>query len=218
MNAIRNLFAVAALVSVMPAAFAASTVDLTVSGTIIPASCTPVLSATDINFGKISSADLLPDELNNRIGKNIRTTLSVNCSSPTIYGLRGIDNRSTSVIPTGFHSPYGLGFTPNGEKLGGHHLEILAGSSLIDSRPTFITVSDPSATTWGASAADVRALRNSGPLLGFTDVAGVTTGPIPIKDAQFKLFHYLVIAPTDSLTLTDDVALDGSATVEVVYL
>lgn len=217
MNTIRKLFAVAALVGVMPAAFAASTVDLTVSGTIVPASCTPTLSAPNVNFGKFSSADLNTDE-STKWGDGLNSSLTVNCVAPTLYGIRSIDNRSATVGHNGYMSPYGLGLTSAGEKLGAHYLEIKTFGSTIDGKRSYITVGNSGGTTWAASLEGVKAIRNTGELLGFTDQIGETTGPIAIKDGIFALAHYVHIAPASGLTLTSDVALDGSATIEVVYL
>lgn len=217
MITMRRFFAVAALVSVMPSAFAASTVDLTVSGTIVPASCTPTLSSADINFGKFSSSDLKLDTPT-RMGADIKSTLSVNCVAPTIFAIRGIDNRSATVGNNWYMTPYGLGLTENGEKIGAHYLEVFPVESTIDSKPAFVTVGNAAGTTWTASAQGDKGIRNYGELLGFTDTAGETSGPIPIKEAVLGLHHYVVMAPASGLTLTDEVGLDGSATIEVVYL
>lgn len=218
MKAIRTLLAATALIGVVPLALAASTVDLTVSGTLVPASCTPVLSAATVNFGKLSSADLLRDTPTAFLGGQLQSTLKVNCDAATLYGIRGIDNRADTVGNRWYMTPYGLGLTPAGEKLGAHFLEILPVRSTIDGKPAFVTVGNAAGTSWGASGPDNRGIRNYGELLGFTDTAGVTTGPIPIKDAEYGLTHYLVFAAANTLTLTDEVALDGSAVIEVVYL
>lgn len=218
MNAIRTLLAVATLATLTPAAFAGSTVELSVSGTIVPSACTPTMSAADINFGKLSSADLHLDKPTAFLGGRHQSTLKVNCDAATLYGLRGIDNRAATVGNTWYMTPYGIGLTPSGEKLGAHYLEVFPTRSTIDNKPAFVSVGSATGTGWNASTSDDRGIRNFGPLLGFTDTVGVTTGPIPIKDAEYGLEHYLVFAPAKGLTLTDEVKLDGSAVIEVVYL
>lgn len=216
MNTMRRFFAVAALAGAMPSAFAASTVDLTVTGTIVPASCTPTLSIPNISFGKRSASDLNVDRSTSLGG--ISSRLRVDCVAPTLYGIRAIDNRSATVGHDGFSQPYGIGLTENGEKIGAHYLQITAMTSTIDGVTPYITVGDAAGATWSASTQWVNYLENSGRLLGFTDQAGSTTGPIPIKEADFSMQTYVHIAPASGLTLTDEVALDGSATIEVVYL
>jgi hypothetical protein len=218
MKAIHTLLAASVLAAAMPSAFAASSVDLTVSGTIVPSACTPTLSAPNVNFGKISAADLLQEGPTAFLGGRLQSTLNVNCDAPTLYVLRGIDNRKATVGNDWYLTPYGLGMTAKGEKLGAHYLEIFPVRSTIDGKPAFVTVGNAAGTTWTASAPAEKGLRNYGELLGFTDTAGVTSGPIPIKDGTYGLQHYLVFAPASGLTLTDEVALDGSAVIEVVYL
>lgn len=218
MTTIRKLFAVAALATAMPAAFAASTVDLTVSGTIVPASCTPTLGSTNVHFGKHSVSDLKGDE-HTWLGRTeIESTLTVNCAAATLYALRGIDNRSGSVDHNGYEGPFGLGMTANGEKLGAHYVTLFPALSTIDGKAAFATLGNVAGTTWSGSSSAFTALRNNGNLVGFTDVAGLTTGPIPIQDAVLTIHHVAFIAPTAGLTLTDEVTLDGSTTIEVVYL
>lgn len=218
MNTMRRFFAVAALASVMPSAFAASTVDLTVTGTIVPASCTPTIGSSNVHFGKISSADLDQDAPTNMFTSAIRQSLTVNCSAATIYGIRGIDNRAATVGDRGYNAPYGLGVTDDGEKLGAHYVEIQTATSTIDGKPAFVMIGDSAGATWSVSGEGNKGIRNTEGMLGFTDQAGETTGPIPIKEAVYGLQHFLVIAPASGLTLTNEVALDGSATIEVVYL
>jgi hypothetical protein len=47
---------------------------------------------------------------------------------------------------------------------------------------------------------------------------GPVTVPIPIKDLLVDLQVQTGIAPTDSLTLTDEVNIDGSVVLQLVYL
>jgi hypothetical protein len=218
MNLISRLLTGATLLAALPAAMAASTVDVTVSGSIVPAACTPSLSASDFNHGKTSKTDLNLDgpTVLDEAGKV--ATLSVNCTAATVYGIRGIDNRADTVGNNSYVTPYGLGLTPKGEKLGAHYLEIYPNESLIDGKPAFVSVGNSSGTAWRDASQGERGIRNYGELLGFTDTAGPLSQPKPIKDAAFSLKSYVVIAPAKGLTLTDEVALDGAATIEVVYL
>ncbi|WP_330220783.1 DUF1120 domain-containing protein [Pseudomonas frederiksbergensis] len=51
-----------ALISLAPYALAASSTDLTVTGTITPSACTPSLSGNGVvDYGKISARDLNQD-------------------------------------------------------------------------------------------------------------------------------------------------------------
>lgn len=218
MNLLPRLLTGVALLAALPAAMAASTVDVTVTGTIVPAACTPSLTASEFNHGKLSKADLNTDTPTSFAANPKVTTLSVNCTAATVYGIRGYDNRADTVGNNWYMTPYGLGLTPKGEKIGAHYLEIYPRQSLIDGKPAFVTVGNAAGNRWANAVQTEKGIRNYGELLGFTDIAGPVTQPLAIKDATYALNSYLVIAPTKGLTLTDDVALDGSATIEVVYL
>lgn len=217
MQTVKNLIAVALLAATASSAMAASTVDLAVTGSIIPTSCTPTLSLGDVAFSKISAADLKRGT-HNFIGERKNQQLRIACQAATLFAIRGIDNRPGTNGNGWYVTPYGLGLTPNGEKIGAHYMELRMAASTIDSKPTFVTVGNAGGSSWQASTAGDKGIRNYGELLGFTDTEGVTTGPIPVKDAVLGMEHYLVINDADTLTLNEEVQLDGSASIEVVYL
>ena len=99
--------------------FAASSVDLTVKGLIVPSACTPSLSGGGvIDHGKISAKDLKPD--NPTVIGNHTLILAVNCDAPIKFALHSIDNRASSSIG----SNYGLGFINDTQKLGGYNLTL----------------------------------------------------------------------------------------------
>ncbi len=97
MTLISRLLIGTTLLAALPAAMAASTVDVSVTGSIVPAACTPSLSAGEFNHGKISKADLNVDGPTGFFEKKKIATLSVNCTAATVYGIRGIDNRADTV-------------------------------------------------------------------------------------------------------------------------
>lgn len=55
-------------------------------------------------------------------------------------------------------------------------------------------------------------------LLGFTDIEGSTDGPAAIQTLTSTLTLEAVINAKQNLDLSTDIPLDGSATLEVVYL
>ncbi len=55
-------------------------------------------------------------------------------------------------------------------------------------------------------------------LLGFTDVQGSTAGPSAIQTLTSTLTLEAVINAKQNLDLSTDVLMDGSASLEVVYL
>ncbi len=217
MNLLPRLLTGVALLAALPAAMAASTVDVTVTGTIVPAACTPTHTSPTISFGKISASDLLQDSPS-RPTPDQYHMLNVNCTGKTLFAIRGIDNRASTVGNNLYSNPYGLGLTPAGEKLGAHYLTLQTYSSKIDGVQAYISDSSNGGASWSTSSTAVRSIRSNGVIHGFTDQAGVTTGPIPIENAALTLKSHIILAPKSTLTLTDEVALDGAATIEVVYL
>ena len=53
---------------------------------------------------------------------------------------------------------------------------------------------------------------------GFTDVPASTAGPIAIRNLSSRILQQAVIAPTSTLDLSQDVFIDGSVTLELIYL
>ncbi len=200
-----------------PLAVAAPGVDLTVSGSIVPASCLPTLTDSDFNFLRHNAADLNRDT-HTQLGEAQTRTLDITCQGPVKFGLRGIDNRAGSAVPTGPVSPYGLGVTPANENSGAFYVTVDPAQSSVDDKPAFATVGDSGGESWSASTSSPEAVRNTGELLGFTDAEGSASGPQPITQAHLQLSVLAHIAPANTLTLDEEVVLDGAATLELVYL
>lgn len=53
---------------------------------------------------------------------------------------------------------------------------------------------------------------------GLTDVPASTAGPIAIRNLSSRILQQAVIAPTSTLDLSQDVFIDGSVTLELIYL
>jgi hypothetical protein len=222
MKAMKTLIASAVLCSLMPSAFAASTVDMTVGGNIVPSACTPSLSTRNVTFGKVSSADLAADKHTDMVSQT--STLSIRCTSPTLYGLRVIDNKPGThhQIP-GWNetNSLGLGLTANDEKIGGYRLELIAEGSRIDDVTPFFAFQFSQGGSWtffNEPKVDLTKIGGWPWLVGMHHTSGNQGGPAAIETAYLKMNIHGYIAPADGLTLTDDVALDGAATLEVVYL
>jgi type 1 fimbria pilin len=217
MNTFTRLLVGAALVAVLPNIMAASSAEVTVTGTIVPGACTPTLGTQHFDHGRISIGDLQRDAPTDLFNRRLSTTLNINCTSHTSYGIRGVDNRATSVASNVGFSSYGLGLTSTGEKIGQHFMLIDSQQSQIDGKPAYITAS-AAGDTWESARVAVIGIRNNGGLLGLHDTQGPVTGPLPVKDAALRLNSVLFINPTSGLTLNSEVPLDGAATIELVYL
>ncbi|AYF46995.1 DUF1120 domain-containing protein [Pseudomonas sp. S5D5] len=188
------------------ATYAASTVDLTVKGLIVPSACTPVLSSGGvIDHGKISAKDLRTDNPTH-IGTHT-LTMAVSCDSAILFALHSVDNRAGSSITP---SNYGLGLINGTQKLGWFYLTLdnpVADGTAVQSIASFNGQDnwyrekfwDPGLYMSVASMDDA-------------------TQPVPVKDLSLELMVETSIARTDGLDLSNEVTLDGSATLEVKYL
>ncbi|KQQ60807.1 hypothetical protein ASF66_13800 [Pseudomonas sp. Leaf129] len=219
MNLSSRLLTGAALLLALPAAMAASTIDVTVAGSIVPSACTPTLSTGTFNHGRISKTDLNSDKHTSFYSKQIMGKLFINCAAPTVYAIKGIDNRADSVARhSNVVAPYGLGYTPAKEKIGAHYLEISTPGSTLDGGAALFMTAASVGAAWGAPVSYELNIRNDGRLIGLAKTAGTSGGPSAVGSAILTLGSSIEIAPAKGLTLTDEVALDGAATIEVVYL
>lgn len=188
-------------------AFAASSVDLTVTGVITPSACTPTLSSGGIvDYGKISVRDLQPDRPTFLPEQTVQ--LMFTCDATTLAALEAKDNREGSDFNNNT-SAFGLGLINGNEKLGAMTLSLL--SPVADGVPVKTIASEDGGSTWFAD----RFLTRTN-ILSVADTSDVT--PIPVQQFTSDLRIAPLIAPTNGLTLTNEVSIDGSVTVTVRYL
>lgn len=194
-----------ALIGVAPYALAASSIDLTVTGLITPKACTPSLSGGGmVDVGKVQVKDLHPTQ-HTTVGRQ-PMQLTIACDASTLFALNGIDNKAGT---SSSNSYFGLGLTSNNEKIG--YFTPLIQSALADGQPVHSVRSIDNGASWSRI---YQILKDS---LTSTSAVG-TLIPISVKDLTMELMVQTVIARADSLTLTDDVPFDGSATFEMKYL
>ncbi len=188
------------------ATFAASTVDLTVKGLIVPSACTPSLSSGGvIDHGKISAKDLRPNNPTN-IGSHVMT-MAVICDSAIRFALHSVDNRAGSSLMS---SNYGLGLINGTQKLGWFGLMLR--NAVADGLQVQPIASFNGQDNWYSEK-----LWDAGLYMSLAAMDDATQ-PVPIKELVVELVVDTMIARTDGLDLSNEVTLDGSATLEVKYL
>lgn len=203
MNKTLSALATSLLLISSPAAFAASSVDLTVKGLITPRACTTNLSSGGvIDHGKISAKDLTPN--NPTLIGTHTLTMTVSCDAAIPFALHSIDNRDAS---TG--SDYSLGMN-NGKRLG--WFNVMLSNPVADSIVVQPIASTDSGTTWFREKYWDAGL--------YMSVAAMDddSHPLAVKDLTVDLIVRSSIARTDGLDLSTETAIDGSATFEVKYL
>lgn len=195
-----------ALMSFAPFALAASSTDLTVTGFITPSACTPSLSDGGmIDFDKIPAKDLNSDRYT-EIGRP-GIQLTVACNSATSIALDLTDNRLGTAYEEGIG--YGLGLTATDEKIGAASLHIVGLQS--DGHPAQAIESIDGGTSWMRTT-----MLHEDALITVSAVG--TTLPIPATNILMDLEIRTRIAPANGLTLTSEVEIDGSVTIDVKYL
>ena len=210
------LLSLASLALLCGSAHAASTVDLAVTGLITPMACTPLLSGGGlVDFGKISRNDL---NLNNgtRLPHKY-LTLTVNCNAAGRFALRMRDNRDgTAHVNSEIF--YGLGLDTSGNKIGVYSVSFDPKQTQVDDLAVvYGTESTTGGVAWRTSNLNPIDV-GSRSLLGFTDVVGSTVGPSAIQNLTSILKLEATLNARKNLDLSVETPMDGSATLEVVYL
>lgn len=198
-------------------AFARSATDVSVIGTITPAACVPSLSGDGaFHYGKIASIELHPVHRTQFV--SARQHLSISCLAPTRFALRGVDGRAGSAQWPVHDRHFGLGM--NGvQKIGTYFVLFKSEGLVIDGDPLVTRLrSGDNGISWEVVPTADSPLPNDGGagLIGFAQ--GGSREPTAIRRLDALLEVDMHLAPGESLTLTDEVLIDGAATLEVSYL
>ncbi|MGL5998452.1 MAG: DUF1120 domain-containing protein [Pseudomonas proteolytica] len=189
-----------------PSVFAASSIELAVRGTITPSACTPAFAGSNIiEHGKIAAKDLRQD--NPTSLPKVTVQFSITCEASTFFAIKPIDNRRASS-----NSPFdfGLGFVNGDKKLGSFYLtpkNMLADGIAVQS----IASMDGGSTWYAEWAWELFTLWGAGAM-------DDPTTPLPSRVLEMDLEVGTTIARADRFDLSEEVAIDGSGTLEVVYL
>lgn len=204
-------------------AFAEPTAVLKVHGTLTNSACSPSIgNGGVVDYGYIRLGELSATS-NNKLGQK-QVPVTITCTAPTKVGFTVLDNRgdSNAQLPVDIggnlnqsakYYTYGVGTTTEGVKIGNYGMwmtDVMADGNAVDS---VANNHDWSATTWkktGIPRSDA-----------FSTVSFAQTGtvePIAITAANFNFVTNLTIRDTSTLAITDDTALDGQATMTLVYL
>lgn len=218
-------------------AMATSSLDIRVTGKIVPASCTPTFtSGTGVaDFGTIKVASLndttmtaLPDL------KTIPITIT--CEEATRIGVTfndaHADSAPTATLPIAYSDTdfalqveytSGLGMY-NGKKIGAYSMGIKKdiGTVTNDKGENLYPIysGDASGTSgWGTKGGShyLQIVTNKNETYSFTNVSSGTS-PVAQKQVNFTVGIMAQINPTNDLNVTDEATLDGLTNVELVYL
>ncbi|MHC8312978.1 DUF1120 domain-containing protein [Pseudomonas sp. GT1P32] len=208
MNKRLSLLTAALLLTGASSAFAASSTDLTVTGIITPTACTPSLANGGVvDYGKRSAKDLNPTA-HTPLGRET-IQLTVNCDAATPFAIIPSDNRTN----TANGGSFGLGMINVNEKLGGYDIEFL---NPVADIPVKALWSPNKGDTWSDLIDGDSVPPNQ--WVAFGNRTGSAWTPDFLQNVTVDIAVNARIAPANSLTLTDEVTLDGSATLQIEYL
>lgn len=189
---------------------AASSVDLSVTGSITPSACTPSLSNGGVyDLGKIAAKDLNADQPTPLAEHNLQ--LGITCEALTLVALKPSDNRLGSAFN---NNPlyFGLGLVNGDEKLGNMTLHL--DSIVADGAAMYPISSVGSGSEWAPTSIMSPTFLTSFSLTRNSP----SLAPAPIQQLIADVLITPQIAPANTLTLTTEVPIDGAATLELNYL
>ncbi|CAI3789549.1 hypothetical protein AHFPHNDE_03252 [Pseudomonas sp. MM227] len=189
---------------------------LLVKAGFAPAACRPSLAGNaNVNFGRIGMADLRRESVTTF---SRQTVLEVDCDAPTRFAIRALDNRAGSVsdqLLAAAPTLFGIGRTADGQALGGFTARLGTGIGR-DGSSAYPLLGDASAQTWRLHPDGW--LRSDGPptALGRQATPGVAPGAW--SGLSLPLTVDLHLAPARGLDVRQETPIDGSATLEIIYL
>ncbi len=215
-------------------AMAASSVDIQVTGKIVPSSCTPeFISGGGIaDFGTMKVASLNSTTATPLADVKI-IPISITCEEATriavTFNDAHADSAPTADLPTHWADldfaiapqyTAGLGMY-NGKQIGAYSLGIQLTKGAVtndagdDLYPTY---SLNNGASWGSKAGDryLQVTTDKSEIYSFSTVLGGT--PVAQTKVNFNVGVAAMINPTNDLNVTDEATLDGLTNVELVYL
>lgn len=218
-------------------AMAASSIDIQVTGKIVPASCTPTFTSGGgiADFGTIKAA-ALNDTTMTALPDLKTITITITCEEATRIGVTfndaHADSAPTETLPIAYSDTdfalqvkytSGLGMY-NDKKIGTYSMGIQkdVGTVTNDTGENLypIYTSDASAISgWGVKAGShyLQVVTDKSETYSFTNVSNGTS-PVAQKQVNFIVGIMAMINPTNDLNITDEATLDGLTNVELVYL
>ncbi|MCS3419267.1 DUF1120 domain-containing protein [Pseudomonas yamanorum] len=191
--------------------------ELTLQAGFAPAACTANLSNGGIvDFGRMWAKSLNADKENALASRSLM--LGIGCDGPTRFTLRMQDNRNGTATGGTDETAYGLGVDNSRNNIGRYYLYFDPFDLQADTLPqVYRTDSTTNGVAWSSSSAYPIPI-GSNSLLGFTDTPGSHAGPTAIQNLNGQISVRAILAPMNTLDLSTEVLLDGSGTIEILYL
>lgn len=191
--------------------------ELTLRAHFAPVACQPSLSDQGVvDYGTMFAKDLNASAETPLPSRALR--LSITCDAKTRFALRMHDNRKGSATGGTDETAYGLDLDASHNKIGRFYMTIDPAEFSADTfRTLYRTDSTSNGAAWSTSSArQIPMAANS--YLGFTDKISVTTGPVALQTLAGTVRIKTYLAPMQSLDLRQVVHINGSGTIEIIYL
>lgn len=209
--------------------WAVDSVDLKVSGTIMPTACTPTLSRNgSVDFGQIKSLS----STNYTLLPEITTAITINCDAPAKVAIKPTNGRPGTLVGT--EGVTGYGETPSEIKLfgvgafagglgtasekliGGYSMRIQQASLLVDGAPASVITSRDKGTTWMADSLGLMLYHSADLYTSWASVGNQL--PVAFRTMSATLGVEAYVNKSSELDMTQPISLDGLSTLEMVYL
>jgi len=188
----------------------AASVDLKVTGRILPVACAIALpGGGKADFGTMGG--VLSSGASFELGSR-DVAFSIDCASFAGVAIKFVDNKVDTIDTASTKKDkrylFGLG-TSGGKKNGSYAIVLKDLADEVGNKMIPVVSSDGSAYTKSAEGW----VQNGGALMSFS---GAGTAPSAIKHLKGTLSVYAYVGP--AVDVKNEVDLDGSATLELVYL
>ncbi len=192
----------------------ASTSEVTLTGTLTPSACTPLLgNGGGVDYGRVATGDLEDQDATFYKLPAKQLSLNIHCGGSTLFALTTTDNRHDSADLS--DTSHGLGMH-KGQKVGSMVLSI--SNPEVDGTSRHILLSFDGGHLW-FSGSELKYFSPSQKMplnrLAVGDRSTPIT-PIPATHltANLDINSYI----SKSLPSNDDIQIDGSTTFNIVYL
>lgn len=230
----KSVLALAVFAAISVPAIAAS-VDVKVTGTILPAACTPTLSGGGtIDYGEIRADSLSSTDYTVLPVKQL--DFSIRCDAPAKVAVKAIENRQNTAVGNAA-AVGGIGIAPtmifgsnqvpvaglgmSGDKrIGGYAIRIAGGSSIADNKGVSGVYSLNHGDSWqyGGTGSTSGILYNASSEIYQSWAPAYLTDPVAFENVSAKLEVQAYLNKSSELDLSKAIQLDGLTTLELVYL
>jgi type 1 fimbria pilin len=197
----------------------AASTDLTINGQIAQGACSITPASSNISYGEIANSSVNRTSSTSLGAKG--NDLTITCDAPTLVMFTVTDNREGSVYTGTMSSALpletrnGLGFDSAGNKIGayGNYISV---NATVNGQSGKLIYSNDKGATWSSPPLTSGDSFAHADLWSFSDSNGKV--PVPITQASTNWKVNAALSPGSTLDMTREINLDGSQTIEIIYI